>query len=118
MMLMSLSIDDQRFIESMVDRYGITEAWKRILAARLMSAGENYSYVLQSESFQKIEPAMQDILAHMTIGEVSVAYEYALAYNDRASRKREGQFFTPDDVAQFLARQEQHFDQNLVWVDP
>src|SRR3989338_972221 len=118
MVRMSLSLEDQLFIESMVDQHGLTKAWKRMLVARVVNTGESYSYILQNKLFRDIVPATQDVLAHMTIGEVSVAYEYALAYSDRAKRKVEGQYFTPDDVSQFLASHARTFPHNAIWADP
>ena len=61
--------------------------------------------------------ASDDLLDGLTISEVSVLYEFSLAYVDRSSRKSEGQFFTPDDVAQFLARRAAPLPIGT-WIDP
>lgn len=58
-----------------------------------------------------------DLLDSTTVGEVGVLYEYSLAYVDRDSRKERGQFFTPDDVATFMASKNRLFPEG-VWLDP
>lgn len=71
---------------------------------------------------------LQDVpaLPPMDVGELSAFYEFTLASLDRASRKAEGQFFTPDDVAAVMAAQSRNTDASGaplfaatgVWLDP
>lgn len=60
----------------------------------------------------------RSLLANLTVCEISVVYEALLAYCDRSSRKSNGQFFTPDDVAHLMASQLKHFEENKIWLDP
>lgn len=61
-----------------------------------------------------------DLLDGLSISEITVLYEYSLAWVDRASRKSSGQFFTPDDVAGFLAARARRLDpdDDGMWIDP
>lgn len=56
-------------------------------------------------------------LERMSIGEIGVVYEALLALTDQRDRKSQGQFFTPDDVASFMARQAIRFPSGI-WLDP
>ena len=58
-----------------------------------------------------------DHLNGLTIGEVGVCYEAFLSELDRDRRKSSGQFFTPDDAANFMAKQSESFGPG-VWLDP
>lgn len=62
----------------------------------------------------------EGLLDGLSIGEVAVLYEFSLAGADRASRKSSGQYFTPDDVAAFLAERARRLDPAAdgVWIDP
>ena len=53
----------------------------------------------------------------LTIGEISVLYEYSVALINSKSRKSNGQFFTPDDVAKFMAKFSKDFGAGI-WLDP
>lgn len=63
------------------------------------------------------EPFGDDILKGLSIGEVGVCYEALIAKMDAGSRKVEGQFFTPDDAAQFMAQHSTEFPEGI-WLDP
>ncbi|MBC3179870.1 N-6 DNA methylase [Corynebacterium lujinxingii] len=57
------------------------------------------------------------MLADLSIGEISVCYEALLASLDPASRRSSGQYFTPDDAAEFMASRAKDFGEG-VWMDP
>jgi hypothetical protein len=59
----------------------------------------------------------RDLLQGLSVGEISVLYEYSVTFNNSRSRKSNGQFFTPDDVAQFMASFSKKFS-NGTWLDP
>jgi hypothetical protein len=63
-------------------------------------------------------PAATNVLAGLTIGELGVVYEALLADQDHTSRKNSGQFFTPDDVAEFMAQHLSLFGTGHTWLDP
>ncbi|APZ33830.1 hypothetical protein BOH66_05835 [Microbacterium aurum] len=56
-------------------------------------------------------------LQGMSIGEIGVVYEALVALSDHHDRRQQGQYFTPDDVASYMARQAMRFDQGH-WLDP
>lgn len=56
-------------------------------------------------------------LAGLTIGEVGVCYEALMAMTDSNGRRAEGQYFTPDDAARFMAEQSSAFPEGT-WMDP
>ena len=58
------------------------------------------------------------LLAALTVGEMGIIYEAILALEQPASRKENGQFFTPDDAAAFMASQSRKFPEEGMWIDP
>lgn len=56
-------------------------------------------------------------LESLSIGEIAVCYEALLAGLDAHSRRRAGQYFTPDDAAAFMAAQSRDFPAGT-WLDP
>jgi len=64
-----------------------------------------------------VEPAPHNILSGLTIGEIGVVYEALTALASYSSRREMGQYFTPDDVAQFMAKQAHPTEQGI-WLDP
>lgn len=69
------------------------------------------------EEWLGFPPAKDNLLEGLSIGEVGACYEALLALTDRQSRKDSGQFFTPDDAAEFMARQSLSFPKGQ-WIDP
>lgn len=102
-----------------LDRFGIEKAWHSILATHLKDLDrKDLIYILDAEEFKDIKTQNFDFLEGLSIGEISVVYEYSLAYMDRDKRKQDGQYFTPDDVAQVMAKKALNFPKNKIWVDP
>lgn len=65
-----------------------------------------------------VEP--QDIgspLEGMSVGEIGLVYEAVTALTDHQSRRTHGQYFTPDDVARYMASQAVRFPAGA-WLDP
>lgn len=103
----------------LLDRMGLEKAWYSVLATTLKNINRSYLlYILDEKEFNNVEFQDFDFLAGLTVGEISVLYEYSLAYADRDKRKREGQYFTPDDVAQVMAKKALTFPKNKIWIDP
>jgi hypothetical protein len=103
----------------LLDRLGLEKSWHSILATNLKNLNRiDLEYILKEEEFRGAEIQDFDFIKDLTVGEISVLYEYSLAYIDRDKRKQEGQYFTPDDVAQVMARRALAFPKNKVWVDP
>lgn len=106
-------------LNSVLDRLGLEKTWRAILATRLNNCGRtDLDYILNSEEFKNAEILAYDFIGKLSVGEISVLYEYSLAYTDPDKRKQEGQYFTPDDVAQVMAKKAANFPKNMVWVDP
>lgn len=116
--MQTVSSRDYEFIESLIERNGIETAWKALLRTRIETSGKNFAYMLATDEFGAVCPAQLDVLRHLSIGEISVLYEYSLAHYNRAKRKSEGQYFTPDDVSGFLAKYARRFPASTVWIDP
>lgn len=58
-----------------------------------------------------------DPLGGLGIEELSVCYEALLADLDRKNRRHAGQYFTPDDAAQFMVKEALGFEAGT-WLDP
>lgn len=116
--MQTISPHDRELIELMINRDGLESTWKELLHARIETAGGNFAYMLTTDELNDVQSAPLDVLRHLTIGEISILYEYSLAHYNRTSRKSEGQYFTPDDVSRFLARHAENFPSSAIWVDP
>ena len=102
-----------------LDRFGLEKAWYSVLATHLHNLQRaDLKYILSENEFTDIEIQNFDFLGGLSVGEISALYEYSLAYMDRDKRKQEGQYFTPDDVAQVMAKKTLSFPKNKIWIDP
>ena len=110
-----LSFDASRLNHS-IDSVGLRATWLGMLATRLQG-DSRFEYVLDSPAFDRVSPLEHDFLEGLSIGEIGVLYEYSLARDDSEGRKTNGQFFTPDDVAVFMAAHSKDFPSG-VWLDP
>lgn len=110
---------DSNKLKVLIDQTGIELAWKSILVTRIRNLNR-CSYILKEPEFSGVQPLDDDLIAGFSIGEVAVLYEFSVAYVDPKSRKDNGQYFTPDDVAKFMVRQirKRNFDPNGTWLDP
>lgn len=107
---------DAKSLSELVLAHGIDVAWKRLLVTHL-TAVSGFDDILKSPQFSKQSPLDENLLEGLSVGEISVLYEYSVALSDPNSRKDNGQFFTPDDVADFMARYSSEFPSG-VWLDP
>ena len=64
-----------------------------------------------------VEPSSSSPLGQLSMGEIGVVYEALVALSDHRSRRAKGQYFTPDDVAKFMATQAARFPDGD-WLDP
>src|SRR3989338_3354344 len=102
-----------------LDRLGLEKAWYSILATNLKNLNRaDLEYILKEKEFVGVEIQSFDFIKDLSIGEISVLYEYSLAYVDQDKRKQEGQYFTPDDVAKVMAKRALNFPKNKTWIDP
>jgi len=61
--------------------------------------------------------SIENVLAEASVAEMSVLYEFLLAHDDMSEKRTNGQFFTPDDVAMFMASKSRQFGTGI-WIDP
>lgn len=103
----------------LIDRFGIENAWYSILATHIYKLHRpRFDYLLKQKEFSNTIIQDSDILNSISIGEIATLYEYSLSYLNKNKRKQEGQYFTPDDVAQVMAKRALSFPLNKIWVDP
>lgn len=107
---------DSKKLDSLLSKYGVKKTWLYLLATHL-STKKEFQYILKSEEFAKAKLLPTNLLEGLSIGEVSILYEYSAAKSNSKSRKSNGQFFTPDDVADFMASYSDQFGSG-VWLDP
>lgn len=88
------------------------QAIARLVLDMRPDIGAQLAAHLEAEPLESVSP-----LEGMSIGEIGVVYEALLALTGRQSRKSRGQFFTPDDVAAYMASQAARFPRG-VWLDP
>ena len=112
----NLVFDSSKF-ENLVSVYGIKQAWINLLATNIACAQKRFAYILKDEIFSSYEILDSDYLAGLSIGDISVLYEYCVALVDSDSRRDNGQYFTPDDVAHLMVNQTYLFPKGK-WLDP
>lgn len=102
-----------------LDRLGLKKTWHSILITHLKKINRlELEYIGDEKEFQNSEILKRDFIDKLSVGEISVLYEYSLAYINREKRKEDGQYFTPDDVAQVMAKKALSFLKNKIWIDP
>ena len=100
-----------------IDRLGIHVVWQSLVATHALRVGGDATTAILAD-LPRRDPGWQlDLLEGLQMDERSVLYEFSLAHVDRGSRKSSGQFFTPDDVARFLADRAARFPAGT-WIDP
>jgi SAM-dependent methyltransferase len=100
-----------------IDRLGIDALWQSLVAVHALRIGGPATDSILADLPRRDLSWELDLLDGLQMDERSVLYEYSLAYVDRADRKASGQFFTPDDVARFLAARATTFPPGT-WIDP
>jgi hypothetical protein len=107
---------DAKSLDILLDTIGLRKTWISILA-RHIEEKPQLEYILNDKVFQKAKKIKVDLITGLSIGEIGVLYEYSIARSDSDSRKSNGQFFTPDDVAIYMAEQAISFGEGI-WLDP
>ena len=114
--LQNLPVSD---LNRLLDDLGLEKAWYSILATHLDGLSrKDLNYIAKDDYLRNAKIQKFDLIKNLSVGEISAVYEYSLAHVDRNSRKESGQFFTPDDVAQMMAKKSDSFPKESVWVDP
>lgn len=112
-----ISLQTQAVLKASLEQNGLKKTWVNLLAAHVSSNGDKFAYILADPEFKDFNPDTTDILSGLTVGEIGLFYEFSLAYVDMGSRAEQGQYFTPDDVAQFMVSHSKDFVDG-VWLDP
>lgn len=107
---------DSKELEADITKYGLKNTWLRILVTHL-SEKSKFDYILKNPVFRGVKKRESNLISELSIGEISVLYEYSVAFADSESRKSNGQFFTPDDVALYMAENSKTFGEGI-WLDP
>ena len=100
-----------------IDRLGIEPVWQSLVAVHAQRVGGGATAAILNDLPRRDPLWQHDLLDGLTMGERSVLYEFSLAHADHESRTAAGQFFTPDDVARFLAERAATFPDGT-WIDP
>jgi hypothetical protein len=103
-------------LEIVLKEFGLRQSWLNILATHV-STQKGFEYILDKPEFKGATMLSADLLSELSIGDISVLYEFSVTSADSSSRKSNGQFFTPDDVAQFMVGYSAKFGSG-VWLDP
>lgn len=91
--------------------------WHSLVANRARAAGAPALEAILASLAEADASLDADLLDGLSVSERGTLYEYSLAYQDHGARKAAGQFFTPDDVAQFMAQRAQRLGTGR-WLDP
>ena len=93
-------------------------AWNSIVITHAHFTDPSFaSQLLMEEEFVGTKLLSEDLLDGLSIEQIGVLYEYTLAKEDYAKRKATGAYFTPDDIATYLAQQALQFPDGT-WIDP
>ena len=103
-------------LNASLNKVGLRKTWINLLATHIYG-DKKFAYILKSPEFKGATILKTDLLENLSVGEVSVIYEYSVASLDSKSRKSDGHFFTPDDVAIFMASFSSKFPEGI-WLDP
>jgi hypothetical protein len=112
--LYTYSVQD---LNKLLDENGIELTWQSILKTLIVSLDSKFSYILNDEFFESAKVLETNYIEGLSVGEIGVLYEYSLAYVNPESRKESGQYFTPDDFANFMSSYAAEFPLG-VWLDP
>ncbi len=107
---------DADYLRDLVLQYGLHDTWRMIMATHIKKL-RKFDYILKSEEYKDSETLAIDILEGMSIGEIGVLYEFSHAVHDADNRQEKGVYYTPDDIAKFMAEQSVDFSEGI-WLDP
>ena len=106
-------------LNTLIYKFGFENAWYSILATHIYNLHKpKFDYLLEQKEFSNATILDEDILDSLSIGEIGTLYEFSLTLINRDKRKQQGQYFTPDDVAQVMAKKALSFPEGKIWVDP
>lgn len=116
MTLAEINNFDTKNFRKLLLKDGLKKTWINIIFTHL-SSKHIFTYILESPEYGAARILPKNYIEGLSIGEISVLYEYSVALINSKSRKSNGQFFTPDDVAKFMAKFSKDFGAGI-WLDP
>ena len=116
MILAEINNFDTKNFRKLLLKDGLKKTWINIIFTHL-SSKHKFTYIMESPEYGAARILPKNYIEGLTIGEISVLYEYSVALINSKSRKSNGQFFTPDDVAKFMAKFSKDFGAGI-WLDP
>lgn len=107
-------------LKQLLDVHGISTTWKSLLKTLALNdyLHPASQHIVNHEDYAQALTLNENILHDLSIGEISALYEFSLSYTNPASRKNQGQYFTPDDAAEFIAQHSKQYPENSIWLDP
>jgi len=111
--LLNYSVQD---LNVLLDKHGIEKVWKSILKTRI-TPQPDFKYILEDAFFSDALLLEKDYIKGLSVGSIGILYEYSLAYVNPENRKESGQYFTPNDFANFMAKFAKDFEPGI-WLDP
>ena len=102
-----------------IEKYGFKKTWTSLLVKQIRSS-DCFDKKYMEEQVRKgrsFVDKIDDLLTGTSQVEVGILYEYALAFNSHESRKGQGQFYTPQDVADLMVAVS-NFGEEHIWLDP
>lgn len=105
---------------ALLDRFGLEQTWKILLITHALKGPyreSTQSLIANAPEYAGVKIHEEDLLDLLSLGEVGILYEFSLAKVNPATRKEFGQYFTPDDVADWMASHAINFPEGK-WLDP
>ena len=110
------------FLKEEIESFGIDTTWMRLLKTHTIryAAQNKVEDFSNHDDFKNYDVFDEDLLEGLSLAEISTLFEYSLSIHDRAGRKNAGAYFTPEDVADFMAEQafRLDFSGKGCWLDP
>jgi len=106
-------------IARFVDRFGLASTWISLLVQQVRASDCIDKEWIETDlvATKSFNPEIEDLLTGLSQVEVGVLYEYALAHESHEARTDEGQFYTPEDIAEVMVRLSKR-STSYVWLDP
>lgn len=109
-------------LQVLLNIHGLEKTWHLLLKKHIQHQDQRFAYILNDSClapYSDDQTLERDFLEGLTIANIGVLYEFSLSHCDVGSRKTNGQFFTPDDVAEVLVRESKNVDNGIgKWLDP
>ena len=93
-------------IDDYLKKYGLKKTWESLLFN-----------LLKDQRIEHEKDIKENLLGNKTFYEISDLYEYSLAFIDKLLKRESGQYYTPEDICQFMAKEINKFDEGI-WCDP